>query len=117
MVSAKEVLINLVGRDQLSPIDKGADSYKNLVKEAAEFGKFERNVVGGYVEEPVKGLHENILYFDFRSLYPSIIIAKNISPDTLTEDGDGETCHIAPESGINSKRSRWVLSPLLLPRY
>lgn len=62
-----------------------------------KFGRFLRNVVGGYVEEPVPGLHENIFYFDFRSLYPSIIIAKNISPDTLTEDGNEETCHIAPE--------------------
>jgi DNA polymerase I len=69
-----------------------------------EFGKFERNVVGGYVEEPAKGLHEDIVYFDFRSLYPSIIVAKNISPDTLTEDGDEETCHIAPEFGYKFKK-------------
>lgn len=56
------------------------------------------------MEEPVKGLHEDIVYFDFRSLYPSIIVAKNISPDTLTEDGDGETCHIAPEFGYKFKK-------------
>ncbi|MDR3223895.1 MAG: DNA-directed DNA polymerase [Methanobrevibacter sp.] len=42
----------------------------------------EKNV-GGYVKEPEKGLHENIVQFDFRSLYPSIIISKNISPDVL----------------------------------
>ena len=81
-----------------------------------EFGKFERNVVGGYVEEPVKGLHENIFYFDFRSLYPSIIVAKNISPDTLTQEGDEETCHITPEFGYKFKKNPWVLSPLLQPR-
>ena len=34
---------------------------------------------GGYVREPEKGLHENLVQFDFRSLYPSIIISKNIS--------------------------------------
>ncbi|MDR2624402.1 MAG: DNA-directed DNA polymerase [Methanobrevibacter sp.] len=39
--------------------------------------------VGGYVKEPEKGLHENLVQFDFRSLYPSIIISKNISPDVL----------------------------------
>jgi len=66
-------------------------------------GRFLRNVVGGYVEEPVPGLHKNIVYFDFRSLYPSIIIAKNISPDTLTED-DNEECHIAPEFGYKFKK-------------
>jgi DNA polymerase I len=69
-----------------------------------EPGKFERNVVGGYVEEPIPGLHENIVYFDFRSLYPSIIIAKNISPETLCKDGDEETCHIAPEFGYKFKK-------------
>jgi DNA polymerase I len=68
-----------------------------------KFGKYLRDVVGGYVEEPVQGLHENIVYFDFRSLYPSIIIAKNISPDTLTEDKD-EKCYIAPEFGYRFKK-------------
>jgi DNA polymerase I len=69
-----------------------------------EPGIFERSVVGGYVEEPVPGLHENIVYFDFRSLYPSIIVAKNISPETLCKDGDEETCHIAPEFGYKFKK-------------
>ncbi len=38
---------------------------------------------GGYVHPPIQGLHDNIGVFDFRSLYPSIIISKNISPETL----------------------------------
>jgi len=58
-----------------------------------------KQVVGGYVKEPVTGLHENIVYFDFRSLYPSIIISKNISPDTLTPDYKRGTCHVCPEYG------------------
>lgn len=78
-----------------------------------EFGIFERNVVGGYVEDPVPGLHENIVYFDFRSLYPSIIIAKNISPDTLTEDGDERTCHIDPEFGYKFKKKPIGFIPLV----
>ena len=69
-----------------------------------KFGNYIRDVVGGYVEEPVKGLHTNIYYFDFRSLYPSIIISKNISPETLVED-DSEECHIAPEFGYKFKKS------------
>ena len=52
-----------------------------------KFGSYLRDVVGGHVMEPVKGLHTDIYYFDFRSLYPSIIVSKNISPDTLVEDG------------------------------
>ncbi len=34
------------------------------------------SAVGGYVKEPEKGLHDNLVQFDFRSLYPSIIISK-----------------------------------------
>ena len=59
--------------------------------------------VGGYVKEPEKGLHENIVYFDFRSLYPSIIISKNVSPDTLITSEMGKNnsdYHKAPEVGF-----------------
>ncbi|GBE17769.1 DNA polymerase II [archaeon BMS3Abin16] len=43
---------------------------------------------GGYVMEPVKGLVENIVVFDFRSLYPSIIVTHNIDPTTLRAGRD-----------------------------
>ncbi len=42
---------------------------------------------GGFVYEPEEGLHENIALFDFRSLYPTIIVSHNISPDTLDIEG------------------------------
>ncbi len=58
-----------------------------------------KRAAGGYVKDPVKGLHENIVYFDFRSLYPSIIISKNVSPDTLVAECDEDKCHISPERG------------------
>ncbi|MDK2988220.1 MAG: polymerase, archaea type [Methanothermococcus sp.] len=38
---------------------------------------------GGYVKEPIKGIHDSIVSMDFKSLYPSIIISHNISPDTI----------------------------------
>jgi len=38
---------------------------------------------GGFVKEPKAGLHENIAVFDFRGLYPSIIVSHNIDPETL----------------------------------
>ncbi|MBU0662826.1 MAG: DNA-directed DNA polymerase [Candidatus Diapherotrites archaeon] len=38
---------------------------------------------GGYVREPIPGLHENIAVLDFRSLHPSIIISHNVGPETL----------------------------------
>lgn len=89
---------------------KQVESY--LIRKAFEygdlspnkFGRYLRDVVGGHVEEPTKGLHTDIHYFDFRSLYPSIIISKNISPDThVTEDG--EECHITPEFGYKFRKT------------
>jgi len=80
-----------------------------------KFGNYLRDVVGGYVEEPVPGLHRNIHYFDFRSLYPSIIVAKNISPDTLTETQDS---YVTPEFGYRFRKHPqgfipWVVVELL----
>ncbi|ADG13898.1 DNA polymerase Pol2 [Methanocaldococcus infernus ME] len=56
------------------PNKPSEEEYKRRVAESYE---------GGYVKEPIKGIHENIVYLDFKSLYPSIIISYNISPDTL----------------------------------
>lgn len=42
--------------------------------------------LGGFVYEPEEGLHEDIGIFDFRSLYPTIILSHNISPDTLARE-------------------------------
>ena len=38
---------------------------------------------GGMVFEPLIGLHENVVELDFSSLYPSIMVHHNISPETL----------------------------------
>ena len=42
---------------------------------------------GGYVKEPQVGIHENLVSFDLNSLYPSIIMQYNMSPETIA---DGE---------------------------
>jgi len=107
-------LARIVGQSLFDIVRRGTGTQVkwHLIRKAYEFGhvlpnepgKFERNVVGGYVKEPVQGLQENIFYFDFRSLYPSIIVAKNISPETLCQEGDEETCHIAPEFGYKFKK-------------
>lgn len=38
---------------------------------------------GGFVYEPLPGLHERIAVLDFTSLHPTIIISHNVSPDSL----------------------------------
>lgn len=39
--------------------------------------------IGAFVKEPIPGIHEKIGVLDFRSLYPSLIVSFNISPETL----------------------------------
>ncbi len=80
---------------------KKAYEYEEIIPNKPSQSEYSRRrgftYVGGYVKEPVKGLHENILSFDFKSLYPSIIISKNISPDTLIKNETIEEFHTAPE--------------------
>jgi DNA polymerase I/DNA polymerase-2 len=45
--------------------------------------KMQPSYKGAIVIEPKKGIHSNILVFDFRSLYPSVIVTHNISPETF----------------------------------
>jgi DNA polymerase I len=51
---------------------------------------------GGYVMEPERGLFENVVVLDFASMYPNIMIAYNISPDTYVESCDEKHCYISP---------------------
>jgi DNA polymerase, archaea type len=52
--------------------------YEPLIRE-----RLNNPIKGAFVKEPLAGLHENITVLDFASLYPSIIISHNISPETL----------------------------------
>ncbi|HUB92388.1 MAG TPA: DNA-directed DNA polymerase [Candidatus Saccharimonadales bacterium] len=47
-------------------------------------------IEGAYVKTPDAGVYKSIAVFDFRSLYPSIIIAYNIDPSTLLKDESTE---------------------------
>ena len=73
---------------------------------------------GGYVKEPETGLHENLVQFDFRSLYPSIIISKNISPDVmyLGDVDNEEEYNTSPEHGIKFKKSPQGFIPSVIDK-
>ncbi|MHB1829869.1 MAG: DNA-directed DNA polymerase [Candidatus Micrarchaeaceae archaeon] len=43
-------------------------------------------IEGAYVKTPEAGIYDNMAVFDFRGLYPSIIIANNIDPSTICKD-------------------------------
>ncbi len=55
-------------------------------------------IKGGYVKEPIPGLHERIAVLDFRSLYPSIIISHNISPETICNHPECVKKNTSPEN-------------------
>jgi DNA polymerase elongation subunit (family B) len=38
---------------------------------------------GGYIYEPRVGLHAGAVEFDFASMYPNIMVSRNISPETI----------------------------------
>lgn len=44
---------------------------------------------GAFVFEPIPGIYDNLVVFDFKSLYPSIITSHNICPSTLRNDKKG----------------------------
>lgn len=44
-----------------------------------------KSIIGGYVQEPIPGMYDWCMAFDATSLYPSIFMAFNMSPDTLIE--------------------------------
>jgi DNA polymerase I len=55
----------------------------NKPDEAAIQQRLMNPIKGGYVKEPESGLHENLAVLDFSSLYPTIMISHNVSPDSL----------------------------------
>lgn len=95
--------------DEVVPNKQGANFANRAAAEDNE---------GGYVKEPEKGLHENLVQFDFRSLYPSIIISKNISPDVmyLGEVENKEEYNISPEHGIKFKKDPQGFIPSVIDK-
>ena len=69
---------------------------------------------GGMVYKPTTGLHENVAQLDFDSMYPSIMVAFNVSPETVLIDSDD--ADIVPELGISIDQSkRGIVSETLQP--
>ncbi len=74
----------------------------------------EETYAGAYVMEPEQGLHENLVVFDFRSLYPSIIITHRIDPFNLNCECCRDGATVVPELGYHfcTKREGFI-APVL----
>lgn len=63
---------------------------------------------GGLVLPPKPGIHNNVMVLDFKSMYPNIMISKNISPDTFIQPGEPEPTEgvwEAPKVGYRFRRA------------
>jgi DNA polymerase I len=72
---------------------------------------------GGLILEPRVGVYENVVEFDFVSLYPSIITKLNVGADTINCDCCPGSKNIVPELGyrICEKRKGLVAESLEVP--
>jgi DNA polymerase I len=76
-----------------------------------------KEVKGAIVLEPKLGLHENVIYLDFKSLYPSIIIEYNICPTTLLLEEKNVDFIISPFGArFVTKNVREGIFPKILKR-
>jgi len=65
---------------------------------------------GGYVIEPAPGLYENVLVFDFKSLYPSIIMTFMIDPLGFRAP---DTDRIPTPVGTSFSKTRSILPEII----
>ncbi|MFO8016986.1 MAG: DNA-directed DNA polymerase [Candidatus Woesearchaeota archaeon] len=70
-------------------------------------GRIGRSYQGAFVFEPKPGMYRDIAVFDFRSLYPTIISAHNISPETLNRDCSEEERDYAPLEDKEEKNKEY----------
>ncbi len=87
-----------------------------LLREARSLGELSPKRVerpyfpytGGMVMTPKSGIHKNIAVLDFKSLYPSLMILYNLSPDTyvdMKEKISEDEVNIAPELGHRFRKA------------
>lgn len=64
---------------------------------------------GGLIYEPVIGVHEKVAEFDFASLYPSIMLKKNLSGETVECSCCPDSDRIVPEVGFRICRHQGIV--------
>jgi len=101
--------------DELTKMGRGRQVESFLTAEAFKKGELvppkkgaEKTFEGGFVLPPEKGVHEDVIALDFSSMYPTIMISFNVSPDTFVEPNEAEEesdLYVAPEVGHAFKKA------------
>lgn len=60
----------------------------NIASNLSADGEKDHAYEGAYVKDPILGRHKWVVSFDYTSLYPSLMMQFNISPDTIVEPCD-----------------------------
>ncbi len=68
---------------------------------------------GAFVFQPKPGLYENIGFFDFSSMYGSVIVTYNLSKSTLTENKKNSYKAVLGEKDFFFSKDRGFISELL----
>ncbi len=71
-------------------------------------------ISGAYVISPKRGFYKDVFVFDFKSLYPSIIMTFNIDPYSFREDEKGK---IKAPNGATFDKETGILPELILKLY
>jgi DNA polymerase-2 len=73
-------------------------------------------LLGGYVMDSRPGLYRNVLVFDFKSLYPSIIRTFNLDPLSLLPDAAPSDGALVAPNGARFRRDERGILPVLVER-
>ncbi len=96
-------IISALKRETLVPIRK------EQVERPKTTTQLFREDMGGVVFDPIVGLHPNVAEVDFASMYPSIMVQFNISPETVNTEKP--TAELAPKLDMIADRTKFGLIP------
>ena len=101
--------INDLTRMSFSQLDewfiiKQAKQFDELIPNSPDYHKVKERTMqtyqGAFVFEPKAGLYDDIVVFDFRSLYPTIISSHNIGPGSFR-------CECCPDNTVPSEEKQY----------
>jgi DNA polymerase I len=91
-------------RGEIAPNKPSDDEFRERIR---------KPIKGGFVKQPESGLHDDLVVLDFRSLYPSIIISHNVSPETLDDNLPRDEAHVSP-NGYHFHKEKQGIIPAML---
>ena len=85
---------------------------KEQIERSKTTSELLRADTGGMIFDPITGLHQDVAEVDFASMYPSIMVRFNVSPETVGTQKP--TAELVPELGVIVDRQHPGLIPQTL---